>query len=282
MMLRRADQLGFPVLEIPHEVAFDDILSQVLTDIANRETSNLIRAEQAHRAFMQIVLEGGGLTEITGELAKLLGASIAAIGGDGRVLAESGPGKVVERLAAGGFTGADGRLRGDQGVTSGAFQVEGTHIAVAPIVAGTLHYVDVLPAVNGGDSSSAAHAALRWVPASPAAASVSAGLTPPPQAFSLSARPAARMLIAALISRSCRAPQAAHVQARTPSGFGPSFTPHCEQVCDVGTNRPIWWNVRPWCSAFTASRRSSRDHPASCTDLASRVRASAETARSSA
>jgi hypothetical protein len=46
------------------------------------------------------------------------------------------------------------------------------------------------------------------------------GLTPPPQAFSLSLRPRARMFLAAFRSRSCTVPHAAHVQVRTPSGLG--------------------------------------------------------------
>jgi hypothetical protein len=40
-----------------------------------------------------------------------------------------------------------------------------------------LNGLDVLPAMNDRDSSSAAHVALRWVPVSPAGASTDAGLT---------------------------------------------------------------------------------------------------------
>lgn len=75
--------------------------------------------------------------------------------------------------------------------------------------------IDVLPALKGEDSSRAADAALRWVPVSQGRAfRYVAGLTAPPQAFNLSARPAARMLIAAFTSRSWIVPQM-HVQART-------------------------------------------------------------------
>lgn len=52
--------------------------------------------------------------------------------------------------------------------------------------------VDLLPAVNGGDSYRAAHAAPRRVPASPRSARVAPGLTSAPQAFRLSTGPAAR------------------------------------------------------------------------------------------
>src|SRR5690606_23978138 len=64
------------------------------------------------------------------------------------------------------------------------------------VIAASLPF-DVLPGVNAGDSSCAAHAALRWVPASPASATPTGGLTSPPQAFNLSARPAPRMVLAA-------------------------------------------------------------------------------------
>ena len=64
-MLQRADQLAFPIIDIPQHVGFDDILSQALTDIVNRQSAVLERAEEIHRVFMRIVLEGGGLPEIT-------------------------------------------------------------------------------------------------------------------------------------------------------------------------------------------------------------------------
>jgi hypothetical protein len=52
------------------------------------------------------------------------------------------------------------------------------------------------------------------------------------------------MFLAAFTSRSWTAPQVPQVQARTLSGFEPSFTPYPEQTWDVGTNRPIRWNMR--------------------------------------
>lgn len=58
------------------------------------------------------------------------------------------------------------------------------------------------PVRNAGNSFHTAHAALRGVPVSWACATTSDGLTSPPQAFRLSARPAARRLHAAFTSRS--------------------------------------------------------------------------------
>ena len=90
------------------------------------------------------------------------------------------------------------------------------------------------------------------------------------------------MFLAAFTSRSWTVPHAAHVHARTCSGLGPSFTPHAEHTWLVGSNRPIRANVRPYCAALSSISRSSCDQPASCTDRASRVRASPDTHKSSA
>ncbi|MFC4113624.1 PucR family transcriptional regulator [Nonomuraea zeae] len=89
-MVEQADRLGFPLILLPNDVGFDDILNQVLTDILNRQAAVLARAEEAHRALVQVVLAGGGLNEVTAEVAQLLDVSVAAVDGSGRVLATAG------------------------------------------------------------------------------------------------------------------------------------------------------------------------------------------------
>jgi hypothetical protein len=61
--------------------------------------------------------------------------------------------------------------------------------------------------------------------------------------------------------------------------LGPSFTRHAEHVCEVGSNRPILWNARPYNRALYSNIATNPDQPASWTDLAMRVRASPLTAR---
>jgi len=90
------------------------------------------------------------------------------------------------------------------------------------------------------------------------------------------------MFLAAFTSRSWTVPHAGQVHWRTPSGFGPSFTPQAEHTWLVGSNRPTLANVRPYWAAFSWMHLVSWDQPASATDLASRVRISPDTARSSA
>ncbi|MFC4063217.1 PucR family transcriptional regulator [Planomonospora corallina] len=96
-MARQADRLGFPLILLPEDVGFDDILNQVLTDILNRQAAVLARAEEAHRALVAIVLAGGGLREVTAEVAGLLDVAVAVTDGAGQVLASAGP---AEYLAA--------------------------------------------------------------------------------------------------------------------------------------------------------------------------------------
>ncbi|MEU7987632.1 PucR family transcriptional regulator [Streptosporangium canum] len=117
-MVEQADRLGFPLIQLPDDVGFDDILNQVLTDILNRQAAVLARAEEAHRALVQVVLAGGGLREVTAEVAGLLDVAVAVLDGTGQVLAAAGP---AEHLAA---------LRGTP---------EGRHTSV-PVVAGGHHH----------------------------------------------------------------------------------------------------------------------------------------------
>ncbi|MFI6815136.1 PucR family transcriptional regulator [Nonomuraea sp. NPDC050328] len=126
-MVEQADRLGFPLILLPNDVGFDDILNQVLTDILNRQAAMLVRAEEAHRALVQVVLAGGGLNEVTAEVSGLLDVAVAAVDGTGRVLAAAGPADHVAALRQG-----LGRLSGTAGSTP-AF-------AWVPVVAGGHHH----------------------------------------------------------------------------------------------------------------------------------------------
>jgi purine catabolism regulator len=97
-MLAQADRLGFPLIQLPEHVGFDDILNQVLTDILNRQAAILARTEEVHRALVQIVLYGGGLQEICDELATLLQGAVLALDDDERLLAAAGDRTDLDQL----------------------------------------------------------------------------------------------------------------------------------------------------------------------------------------
>jgi purine catabolism regulator len=149
-MLDRADRLDFPIIEIPRHVGFDDILSQALTDIINRQSAVLERAEEIHRVFMRVVLEGGGLPEITGKLSQLIEGAVAVLDDDGRVLAAARLEEAAGALAAAGLLGADGRIVVGEALPprTRVQAAGGVRWAVAPVLAGSMRHGRVL-AVEG-------------------------------------------------------------------------------------------------------------------------------------
>jgi purine catabolism regulator len=127
-LLTEADRLGFPIIQLPDDVAFDDILNQVLTDILNRQASLIARSDEVHRALVQIVLGGGGISELAAEVAAQLGAAVVVTSSGDIVRASTGPdGQVPSQLPAGGPQTAtvDGRAIG-----------VGARCAVVDVIAG--------------------------------------------------------------------------------------------------------------------------------------------------
>ncbi|WP_093171432.1 PucR family transcriptional regulator [Sinosporangium album] len=151
-MVEQADRLGFPLIRLPNEVGFDDILNQVLTDILNRQAAALARTEEAHRALVQVVLAGGGLREVTAEVAGLLDVAVAAVDGAGRVLAATGPAEQVQGLreALAKENGNASRTHAGRAPSGGGTARRGTawratasgrdSYATVPVVAGGHHH----------------------------------------------------------------------------------------------------------------------------------------------
>lgn len=137
-LLSAADELGFPVVELPEGVAFDDILTEVLSAVLDRQAAVLARADRVHRALAQIALEGGGLAELTAELSRLLGGPVLVTTPDGRVLAEQGAAE-VRHLPCFDPEPCDQRLR-TEAEPAGLAVHDGVQHALVPIVAGRVDH----------------------------------------------------------------------------------------------------------------------------------------------
>jgi purine catabolism regulator len=91
-----ADAVGLPVLALPPGTRLDAALEQLGTALRAgpvpeaRPTGDHGRADDVHRALLQIVVEGGGLTEVAAGLVGLLGGAVVITTPDGRVLADAG------------------------------------------------------------------------------------------------------------------------------------------------------------------------------------------------
>ena len=89
-MLAQAERLGFPIIELPDQVGFDDILNECLSVILERHVATLERSDAVHRALVGIVLEGGGLPELVAEVTRLIDGFVIVTTPDGRILARAG------------------------------------------------------------------------------------------------------------------------------------------------------------------------------------------------
>jgi purine catabolism regulator len=89
-MLAEADRRGFPIIEFPDGVGFDDVLNQVLGELLNRQAAALARSEEVHRALVSVVLEGGDLDDLAVELARILGGPVMITTTEGTGTARAG------------------------------------------------------------------------------------------------------------------------------------------------------------------------------------------------
>ncbi len=139
-----AEQRGFPVVQLPDDVGFDEILNEVLTGILNQQAEELARSHRIHRAFLQLVLQGQGLPELARDLADLISAPAVIAGDDGTLLAAAG----LERL---GLDTAPETCVLDEDVAQlGDLEVAATAV---PITAGARRHGHVIALAPEGPAS---------------------------------------------------------------------------------------------------------------------------------
>jgi len=102
-MIAAANALGFPLIQLPLETSFDDVINAVLGVILNAQAMRLERSETIHRRFTRIALAGGGLREIAAALAELVAHPVGIVRPDGALLAKS-PGFDLSVLSLDRFT----------------------------------------------------------------------------------------------------------------------------------------------------------------------------------
>ncbi len=138
-VLQLADQLDFPVLLLPAGLACDDVLGAVFGALLDQQNQVLAQAAALHCAISSIVLGGGGLPQVAGEVSRLLDCVLLITTPDGRVLADEGTEPHRTGIEQAELFDSSGRflverLRiGLQPVRSGR---RGGHAAMTSIVAG--------------------------------------------------------------------------------------------------------------------------------------------------
>ena len=86
-MIEAADELGFPLFEVPYEVPFIAVTEKAFTHLVNEHYAVLQRALTAHERLERIVLSERGLDGVAGALASLIGGPAIIFDARGEVLA---------------------------------------------------------------------------------------------------------------------------------------------------------------------------------------------------
>src|SRR2546428_6935553 len=76
-MLGQADEFNIPLIRIPPDVSYLEIMNPILERIINAQNTQLRRSIEIHRQFTDLALDGQGLEAIVKTLGELVESSIA-------------------------------------------------------------------------------------------------------------------------------------------------------------------------------------------------------------
>ncbi|MDI6871179.1 MAG: PucR family transcriptional regulator ligand-binding domain-containing protein [Bacillota bacterium] len=71
-VIEAAEEVGFPLIDLPPEIPFVELTTPVLTQILAEQTFLLERATQVHKKLARVVVDGEGLTGVAKGLAEAL------------------------------------------------------------------------------------------------------------------------------------------------------------------------------------------------------------------
>ena len=99
-VLAEADRRGLPVLALPAGVRMDEIVSEVLGEVVRKQGEALALSSRMHNQFIDVALTGGGLPEVTQQLAEFLeGAAVLGLGPDREIVTSAGPPEDVAEIS---------------------------------------------------------------------------------------------------------------------------------------------------------------------------------------
>ena len=77
VMEEEANKLGFPIIELPYDISFSDVMNAILLEIYSKQSDALMRMDEIHQKITDVVLSGGGLKEIADTLHCIIKNPIA-------------------------------------------------------------------------------------------------------------------------------------------------------------------------------------------------------------
>ncbi|SDY23477.1 purine catabolism regulatory protein [Geodermatophilus africanus] len=99
-VLVEADHRALPVLALPATVRMGEVVSEVLGAVVGRQSEALALSSRMHDQFIDVALSGGGLAEVTEQLAvSLAGAAVLGLGPDREIVTSAGPVEDVAEIS---------------------------------------------------------------------------------------------------------------------------------------------------------------------------------------
>lgn len=99
-VLAEADRRALPVLALPAEVRMGEVVSEVLGAVVGKQSEALALSNRMHDQFIDVALSGGGLAEVTDQLAvSLEGAAVLGLGPDREIVTSAGPPEDVAEIS---------------------------------------------------------------------------------------------------------------------------------------------------------------------------------------
>lgn len=76
-IIKIANTIDFPIVEVPITVSHTDIISSILTRVINEQTKLLLEIERYNKEAMEIIINGGNLNDIAKKLYNNIGNTLA-------------------------------------------------------------------------------------------------------------------------------------------------------------------------------------------------------------
>jgi len=78
-VIRTADELALPIIEIPMSLSLGEIVYQTLQAILDQRTNELTYAMEIHKQFTQLIMQGKGSNKLLSNLSEMIGLHIMLI-----------------------------------------------------------------------------------------------------------------------------------------------------------------------------------------------------------
>jgi PucR family transcriptional regulator, purine catabolism regulatory protein len=88
-MIEAANQLGFPLIDIPTKHSLMEIIQPLTNEMLERRTAELLQSQAIQRQFIDLVLSGGGFNEIAQAISQLVNYPVSIVDRVGKIIGNS-------------------------------------------------------------------------------------------------------------------------------------------------------------------------------------------------